>query len=103
MTFTLSLRLVKPLVKLSQCDVRPFPQGDWTRPPITSTDQEYTITDDIVHTSAADTLPPFEPATFWTQFHHETAVHFLQRVSLVIEHGPVGLQERAVLVQDRTC
>jgi hypothetical protein len=27
------------------------------------------MTDDIVHTSAADTLPPFDPATFWTQFH----------------------------------
>src|SRR2546428_8582775 len=29
------------------------------------------------------------------------ALHFLQRVTLVIEHGPVGLQERAVLVQDK--
>src|SRR5713101_850289 len=28
------------------------------------------------------------------------AFHFLQRVSLVFEHGPVGLQKRAVLVQD---
>src|ERR1700682_191391 len=32
------------------------------------------MTHDIVQTSAADTLPPFGPATFWTQFHHETAV-----------------------------
>jgi pimeloyl-ACP methyl ester carboxylesterase len=32
------------------------------------------MTHDIVHTSAADTLPPFDPATFWTQFHHETIV-----------------------------
>src|SRR3954452_490824 len=30
------------------------------------------MTQDIVHTSAADTLPPFDPTTFWTQFHHET-------------------------------
>ena len=29
------------------------------------------------------------------------ALHFLQRVSLVIEHGPVSLQKRAVLVQDK--
>src|ERR1700720_2891544 len=29
---------------------------------------------DIVQTSAADTLPPFDPATFWTQFHHDTVV-----------------------------
>jgi pimeloyl-ACP methyl ester carboxylesterase len=32
------------------------------------------MTHDIVRTSAADTLPPFDPATFWTQFHHETIV-----------------------------
>src|SRR6202521_224969 len=30
------------------------------------------MTHDIVQTSAADTLPPFNPATFWTQFHHDT-------------------------------
>jgi hypothetical protein len=30
------------------------------------------MTHDIVQTSAADTLPPFDPATFWTQFHHDT-------------------------------
>jgi pimeloyl-ACP methyl ester carboxylesterase len=29
---------------------------------------------DIVQTSAADTLPPFDPATFWTQFRHDTVV-----------------------------
>src|ERR1700757_159239 len=29
------------------------------------------------------------------------ASHFLERVSLVVEHGPVGLQERAVLVQNK--
>src|SRR6185295_9915378 len=29
------------------------------------------------------------------------AFHFLKRVSLVIEHGPVDLQKRAVLVQDK--
>src|ERR1700741_2303347 len=32
------------------------------------------MTHDIVQTSAADTLPPFDPATFWTQFHHDTVV-----------------------------
>jgi pimeloyl-ACP methyl ester carboxylesterase len=26
---------------------------------------------DVVPTSAADTLPAFDPATFWTQFHHD--------------------------------
>ena len=28
---------------------------------------------DVILTSAADTLPPFDPAAFWTQFHHDTA------------------------------
>ncbi|MDB5460598.1 MAG: alpha/beta hydrolase, partial [Caulobacteraceae bacterium] len=32
------------------------------------------MTHDIVETSAADTAPPFDPATFWTQFHHDTVV-----------------------------
>jgi pimeloyl-ACP methyl ester carboxylesterase len=32
------------------------------------------MTHDIVQTSAVDTLPPFDPATFWTQFHHDTVV-----------------------------
>jgi pimeloyl-ACP methyl ester carboxylesterase len=32
------------------------------------------MTHDIVQTSAADTLPPFDPATFWTQCHHDTVV-----------------------------
>jgi pimeloyl-ACP methyl ester carboxylesterase len=32
------------------------------------------VTHDVVQTSAADTAPPLDPATFWTQFHHETAV-----------------------------
>src|ERR1700760_3754264 len=32
------------------------------------------MTHDVVQTSAADTLPPFDPATFWTQFHHDTVV-----------------------------
>ena len=35
---------------------------------------EYIMTRDIVQTSAADTLPPFDPAAFWTQFHHDTVV-----------------------------
>jgi pimeloyl-ACP methyl ester carboxylesterase len=32
------------------------------------------VNHDIVQTSAADTLPSFDPATFWTQFHHDTVV-----------------------------
>ena len=42
------------------------------------------MTHDIVQTSAADTLPPFDPATFWTQFHHDTVaingvrLHFVE-------------------------
>ena len=32
------------------------------------------MTHDIVQTSAVDTMPPFDPATFWTQFHHDTVV-----------------------------
>ena len=32
------------------------------------------MTHAIVQTSAVDTLPPFDPATFWTQFHHDTVV-----------------------------
>jgi pimeloyl-ACP methyl ester carboxylesterase len=39
---------------------------------------------DLIHTSAADTLPPFDPLTFWTQFRHGTAsvagvrLHFVE-------------------------
>jgi hypothetical protein len=29
------------------------------------------MTHDIVQTSAEDTLPPFDPATFWAQFRHD--------------------------------
>ena len=42
------------------------------------------MTHDIVQTSAADALPPFDPATFWTQFHHDTVaingvrLHFVE-------------------------
>ena len=32
------------------------------------------MTHESVQTSAADTLPPFDPPTFWTQFHHDTVV-----------------------------
>ena len=32
------------------------------------------MTHDVVQTSAADTAPPFDPATFWTQFHHAAVV-----------------------------
>ena len=30
------------------------------------------MTQDVVQTSAADTLPPLDPATFWIQFRHDT-------------------------------
>jgi pimeloyl-ACP methyl ester carboxylesterase len=39
---------------------------------------------DIVQTSAADTLPPFDASTFWTQFRHDVAtvrgvrLHFVE-------------------------
>ena len=39
---------------------------------------------DIIHTSASDTLPPFDPGTFWTRFRHGTAsvagvrLHFVE-------------------------
>jgi pimeloyl-ACP methyl ester carboxylesterase len=42
------------------------------------------MTHDIVQTSVADTLPPFDPGTFWTQFHHGTVaingvrLHFVE-------------------------
>jgi len=42
------------------------------------------MTHDIVQTSAADTLPPFDPATFWEQFHHDAVavkgvrLHFVE-------------------------
>ena len=42
------------------------------------------MTHDIVQTSAADTLPPFDPATFWAQFRHDTVavkdvrLHFVE-------------------------
>ena len=32
------------------------------------------MTHDIVQTSTADTLSPFNPATFWARFHHDTVV-----------------------------
>lgn len=40
--------------------------------------------DDVIKTSAADTLPPFEPATLWSHFRHATAtikgvrLHFVE-------------------------
>ena len=46
--------------------------------------QEFAINHDVIKTSAADTLPPFEPATFWTHFRHATAtikgvrLHFVE-------------------------
>jgi len=46
------------------------------------------MTHDIVQTSAADTLPPFDPATFWTQFHHDTVV--IEGVRLHFVEGGSG-------------
>src|SRR3984893_6056626 len=42
------------------------------------------MTHDVVQTSAADTLPPCDPATFWAQFRHDTVaikgvrLHFVE-------------------------
>ena len=47
------------------------------------------MTHDIVQTSAADTLPPFDPATFWTQFHHDTVV--IKGVRLHFVEGGSGM------------
>ena len=39
---------------------------------------------DVIHTSAGDTLPPFDPVSFWTRFRHGTAsvagvrLHFVE-------------------------
>ena len=39
---------------------------------------------DVIPTSTGDTLPPFDPATFWTRFRHGTApvagvrLHFVE-------------------------
>lgn len=39
---------------------------------------------EVIHTSAGDTLPPFDPVTFWTRFRHGTAsvagvrLHFVE-------------------------
>jgi pimeloyl-ACP methyl ester carboxylesterase len=46
------------------------------------------MTHDIVQTSAADTLPPFDPATFWTRFHHDTVV--IKSVRLHFVEGGSG-------------
>jgi len=46
------------------------------------------MTHDIVQTSAVDTLPPFDPATFWTQFHHDTVV--IEGVRLHFVEGGSG-------------
>lgn len=40
-------------------------------PLITQTQPGVAMTHDIVQTSAADTLPPFDAATFWAQFRHD--------------------------------
>ncbi len=45
------------------------------------------MTHDIIQTSAVDTLPPFDPATFWAQFRHDTVavkgvrLHFVEAAS----------------------
>ena len=42
------------------------------------------MTQDVVQTSVADTASPFDPVTFWTQFHHDTVsvknvrLHFVE-------------------------
>jgi hypothetical protein len=42
------------------------------------------VAHDVLHTSAADTLPPFDPVSFWTRFRHATAsvagvrLHFVE-------------------------
>ena len=46
------------------------------------------MTHDIVQTSAADTLPPFDPATFWTEFHHDDVV--IEGVRLHFVEGGSG-------------
>jgi pimeloyl-ACP methyl ester carboxylesterase len=46
------------------------------------------MTHDIVQTSAADTLPPFDPSTFWTQFHHDNVV--IEGVRLHFVEGGSG-------------
>jgi pimeloyl-ACP methyl ester carboxylesterase len=46
------------------------------------------MTHDSVQTSAADTLPPFDPATFWAQFHHDTVV--IEGVRLHFVEGGSG-------------
>ena len=46
--------------------------------------QEFAVNHDVVPTSAADALPPFDPATFWKQFRHGAAtvagnrLHFVE-------------------------
>jgi hypothetical protein len=42
------------------------------------------MTHDIIQTSAADTMPPFDPPTFWAQFRHDAVavkgvrLHFVE-------------------------
>ena len=48
---------------------------------------------DVIKTSAADTLPPFEPATLWSHFRHATPtikgvrLHFVKRRANFIAAG----------------
>jgi len=46
------------------------------------------MTHAIVQTSAADTSPPFDPATFWTEFHHDTVT--IEGVKLHFVEGGSG-------------
>ena len=46
------------------------------------------MTHDIVQTSAADTVPPLDTPTFWTQFHHDTVV--IEGVRLHFVEGGSG-------------
>jgi hypothetical protein len=42
------------------------------------------VAHDVIHTSRGDTLPPFDPVSFWTRFRHGTAsvagvrLHFVE-------------------------
>ena len=47
-------------------------------------DQDFAVAHDVIHTSTEDTLPPFDPVSFWTRFRHGTAsvagvrLHFVE-------------------------
>jgi alpha-beta hydrolase superfamily lysophospholipase len=51
-------------------------------------DREFAVSHDIVQTSAAGTLPPFDPAAFWPQFRQDTVA--LKDVRLHFVEGGSG-------------